>query len=118
METGEVIKFLRKNFNMTQDELAIKLRVNKSSVQKYESGAVQNLKLETIRELCELFNIPPWILIFPNYIQSEETILNAIKYNQIRMLSVLNNVGISKIVEYVQDLSGIDKYKISQDKSR
>ena len=54
-ETGEVIKYL------TQEELATKLWVNISSVQKYESGAVNNLKMETIRDL---FGIPPWILIF------------------------------------------------------
>ena len=60
---GEVIKYLRKNFNMTQEELVTKLRVNISSVQKYESSIVNNLKMETIREL---FGIPPWILIFPN----------------------------------------------------
>ena len=28
MKTGEVIKYLRKNFNMTQEELTTKLRVN------------------------------------------------------------------------------------------
>jgi DNA-binding XRE family transcriptional regulator len=43
---------------MTQDELANKLLVNKSSIQKYESGAVFNLKMETIRDLCQLFSIP------------------------------------------------------------
>lgn len=59
MQTEEVIKFLRKKFDMTQDELAIKLQVNKSSVQKYESGAVSNLKMDTIRNLCQLFSVPP-----------------------------------------------------------
>ena len=111
METGEVIKYLRKNFNMTQEELATKLRVNISSVQKYESGAVNNLKMETIRDLCELFGIPPWILIFPNYIQSERTILNSIKYNYARMLLILNDDGIAKVVDYVNDICEIDKYK-------
>lgn len=111
MQTGEVIKFLRKKLNMTQEELATKLRVNVSSVQKYESGAVNNLKMKTIRELCELFSVPPWILIFPNHIRSEETILNAIKYNHIRAVSILNDAGISKAAEYVNDLSLIDKYK-------
>ena len=111
MQTGDVIKFLRKNFNMTQDELAIKLRVNKSSVQKYESGAVQNLKLETIRELCDLFEVPPWVLIFPNYVTSEKMILNSIKYNNIRVITAFNDAGINKINEYVSDLSMIEKYK-------
>lgn len=58
MQTGEVIKFFRKNLNLTQDELAEKLRVNKSSIQKYESGAVQNLKIETIRDSAMNSDIP------------------------------------------------------------
>ena len=48
MHTGEVIKILRKNKNMTQEELAQLLGVNKSSIQKYESGKVQNLKFENL----------------------------------------------------------------------
>lgn len=111
METGEVIKFLRKFFNMTQDELAKKLRVNKSSVQKYESGAVQNLKVETIRELCDLFEAPPWLFIFPNHIESEETILIAIKYNDIRIITAFNDAGINKINEYISDMAKIEEYK-------
>lgn len=111
MQTGDVIKFLRKNFNMTQDELAIRSRVNKSSVQKYESGAVQNLKLETIRELCNLFKAPSWVFIFPGIVKSEEVILNAIKYNDMRIITAFNCEGISKINEYISDLSKIDKYK-------
>lgn len=113
MQTGDVIKFLRKKFNMTQEELASKLRVNISSVQKYESGAVNNLKMETIRELCELFSIPPWILIFPNHISSEETIMNAIKYNHVRAVSILNEAGLNKAAEYVKDLSEIERYRLN-----
>lgn len=38
MHTGKVIKFLRTYKNMTQDQLSDVLGVNKSSIQKYESG--------------------------------------------------------------------------------
>lgn len=50
METGEVIKKLRNEKKFTQSELGIMLGVNTSSIQKYESGATKNLKLETIKE--------------------------------------------------------------------
>ena len=53
METGDVIKKLRNEKKFTQSELGIMLGVNTSSIQKYESGATKNLKLETIRELCQ-----------------------------------------------------------------
>lgn len=65
MKTGEVIKKLRNQKKITQSELGIMLGVNTSSIQKYESGATKNLKLETIRELCHIFDVPPLMFVFP-----------------------------------------------------
>lgn len=112
MQTGEVIKFLRKNFGMTQDELANKLLVNKSSIQKYESGAVSNLKMDTIRDLCRLFSVPPWVFVFPEHITSEE-ILGYIAASRTDADSgiFLNKDGIQKAIEYVRDLSEIERYR-------
>lgn len=112
MQTGEVIKFLRKNFNMTQDELAIKLQVNKSSVQKYESGAVSNLKMDTIRDLCRLFSVPPWVFVFPEHITSEEVLGYVAGSKHAEDSSIfLNKEGIQKAIEYVRDLSEIERYR-------
>lgn len=112
MQTGEVIKFLRKKFNLTQDELAIKLHVNKSSIQKYESGAVSNLKMDTIRDLCRLFSVPPWVFVFPEYITSEDILVYISSSRQAEDSGIfLNKAGIQKAVEYVRDLSEIERYK-------
>lgn len=64
METGQVIKKLRNDKKLTQSELGIMLGVNTSSIQKYESGTTKNLKLETIRELCHIFDVPPIVFCF------------------------------------------------------
>lgn len=50
------IKQLRKNNNMTQNDLAKKLYKSTSAIKKYESGAV-NIPLQVINQLCLIFNV-------------------------------------------------------------
>lgn len=64
MQTGEVIKRLRIEKKLTQDELGELLGVKKSAIQKYESGAITNLKIDCIQNLCSVFAVPPWVFIF------------------------------------------------------
>ena len=50
---------------MTQEELGELLGVKKAAIQKYEKGEIVNLKLATIKKLCEVFQIQPGRLIYP-----------------------------------------------------
>ncbi len=59
MSVGETIKQLRKSKNLTQQELGDILGVKKASIQKYESGSIVNLKLDTIEKLAEVFEVTP-----------------------------------------------------------
>ena len=53
METvSDRIKRLRLERGLTQEELGDVLGVGKATVQKYESGQIQNLKAAHIRKLC------------------------------------------------------------------
>ena len=56
---GDVIKNLRTQANMTQDELGKMIGVQKSAIAKYESGRVQNLKKSTIKKMADIFNVDP-----------------------------------------------------------
>lgn len=56
---GNRIKTLRKLHDMTLLQLADKLNVSESTVQRYESGNIKNLKYETIVELANIFNCSP-----------------------------------------------------------
>ena len=58
-KTGEIIKLLRKENGLTQEELGKKLGVQKSAIAKYERGEIVNLKRETIQKLSEIFNVMP-----------------------------------------------------------
>lgn len=93
----------------TQNELAIMLGLKISTLQKYESGTIQNLKLETIRELCHIFEVPPIVFVFPNLTKEEKKIFESyILHSQLQ----INKAGAKRLVEYYEELKQIDKYKL------
>lgn len=109
-----ILKFLRNDANLTQDQLADILGVKKSSIQKYESGSVCNLKMEIIRTLCKLFKVPPYVFIFPELIQSEKD-LKGVIYDRnllsiVGLMQKINPQGKEKVLEYIQDLTDTKKY--------
>lgn len=58
MTVGDYIKELRTSRGYSQEQLGKMLGVQRAAVQKWECGAVQNLKRETIKKLSEVFNVP------------------------------------------------------------
>lgn len=59
MKTGEIIKKLRKEKRITQQQLGDILGVQKSAVAKWENGHVHNLKSETINAIAVYFGVRP-----------------------------------------------------------
>ena len=57
MTVGEKIHYLRTKNNMTMDDLARELGVQRSAINKYEKGIVVNLKRSTISALCRVFGV-------------------------------------------------------------
>lgn len=114
MTTGMIIKFLRNEKNLTQKDLSKILGVNISSIQKYESGTVNNLKMETIRTLCNYFNLPPIVFIFPETINiddlSAEIYVEKKLIEHTRNMFLLNAEGIDKVIAYTSDLLASGKY--------
>lgn len=75
-KVGDYIKSLRKNKGLTQEELGNMIGVKKAAVQKWESGMVQNLKRNTIKQLSEIFEVSPASFIDDDdSIESNATIL-------------------------------------------
>lgn len=115
MHTGQVIKFLREDAGMTQTELGKILGVNKSTIQKYENGMVQNLKIKTIRTLCETFVVPSWYFIYPEKSSFEKEKVARIKLRQTLLLAKiydqLTEEGQKRIYLYLKDISEISHYR-------
>ena len=114
METGDIIKKLRNEKKITQSELGVMLGVNTSSIQKYESGATKNLKLETIRELCHIFDVPPIAFVFPEiYLPKTSKHFKKHKLFDFLLSEVmeLNGQGKDKVLDYIEDIYTNPKYK-------
>jgi transcriptional regulator with XRE-family HTH domain len=63
MTLGEKIKRLRKEHNWTQETLGQKVGVQKAAINKYETGAVINLKRKVIKDLAAALEVSPvWLM--------------------------------------------------------
>ena len=90
-KVGDYIKSLRKSKGLTQEELGNMIGVKKAAVQKWESGMVQNLKRNTIKQLSDIFEVSPASFIDnDDPIESNATIL---PQDKIRMIPVYESVS-------------------------
>lgn len=120
MNAGEVIKKLRYEKGLTQNELAERLKVSKASVQKYEQGDVLNLKAEMLRKLCLLFDVPPFVFIFPELINGEKDRLSEVyKWTEIiSTLTIFNDLSKSnriKAIDFINILNIAEHYTKEKD---
>lgn len=117
MTLGETIKFLRKHRNLTQIELSVILGVKKSTIQKYEAGAVTP-KLETIRALCDYFGVQPWTFIYCDLITPSEILLqlelNSKAVSHLEIIVKLNNGAREKLFAYANDLLNAQNFTEKQ----
>ena len=63
MEIGEKIKYLRTRQGMTLEELGEKVGVGKSTVRKWETGAITNMRRNKIASLADALNVSPSYLM-------------------------------------------------------
>lgn len=115
MSIGKIIKFLRQKNGLTQNELSEILGITKNSVQKYESNDVPNIKIETLKKLCDEFDVPARAFIFPeefrNHDLNKMTRLEKLmqKYLE-KYLIHLNEEGVKKVLDYTKDLHDSGNY--------
>lgn len=78
MNIGKRIKTIRKEMNITQQELADKIGKSKSTIEKYEAGKVENIPYSTIKDIAIALNISTDKICTPedNVKFLKETVLN------------------------------------------
>lgn len=129
MTIGERIKGLRTEANLTQEELGEKLGVKKAAIQKYENGGIVNLKVQTIKQLSEVFSVPPsYIMGWDKFDETYSTNLLKLEVKLIEEIQArfgyigvdlyhklisMNEDGLRKVLFYVEDI--FDKYKRSEE---
>lgn len=63
MGIADKLKSRREELGLTLQEIGDYIRVSKATVQRYESGEIKNLKLETIEKLAEILKVSPAYLM-------------------------------------------------------
>lgn len=118
MTTGDRIRQLRLEHQMTQEELGAKVGVQKAAIYKYENGLVVNLKRSTIEKLAAALETTPTYLMG---MEEEPDLLSVLRKSEehdqarisemIRDFQKLNEDGKAAAVERVHELTEISRYQ-------
>lgn len=120
MDKGKRIKLLREKAGLSQDELAQKLNTTKQTIYKYEMGIVTNIPSDKIEKLALIFHISPaYIMGWTDEIASVNSNTSSPKLSDqeqqlLKNFRILNNLGQSRTLEYVEDLTYNEKYTREQ----
>ncbi|EEP54286.1 helix-turn-helix domain-containing protein [Clostridium butyricum] len=111
MNINNIIKSRRLELGLTYEELGKKIGVGKSTVRKWETGLIENIKRDNIIALSKALDISPSIIMGWDDTNSNELSETHLSESQIELLNIfnkLNQCGKNKLIEYGKDLS--DKY--------
>ena len=111
MTTGERIRQLRIEHQLTQEELGAKVGVQKAAIYKYENGLIVNLKRSTIEKLALVLDTTPTYLMGMEDDESEQTTLTSAQASLLAIFNELNEEGQSKVIGYAEDLCRTGYYK-------
>ena len=122
MTMADRIKERRKAMNMTQEELAERLGLQKSAIAKYENGRVQNIKRPTIAKMADILECSPAYLMAldedaasgarPNHnpIATQPPALSPEESALLEDYRVLNDTGQQEATKRVHELTLIPSY--------
>lgn len=124
MKTGAKIKSLRKQFQLTQEQLGSYLGVKKNAVSKWECGRVEAIPLTKLHLMALLFRVPVSYLVEDDP-ELEQAILSmhfSVSNEDpqiIRLLHLckrLNANGLARLGDCGEDLAGNPIYQKRQRK--
>ena len=86
MDFGDILKILRKDKNLTQDELAQKIDSSRSNIANYENG--KNMpSVEVLQKLSELFDVST------DYLLGKTNERNPSEYNTPEIRAIARDVA-------------------------
>ncbi len=107
IEIGGRIKYARDLRNATLDDIAKKVGVTKSTVQRYENGKINAIKIPVVESIAAALNVnPSWIIGKSDIMELPAQKLPAIiqYYNQ------LNDIGKREAEKRVEELTHLPRY--------
>lgn len=107
MNFGQNLRNLRKSKNISQEELAERVRVSRQSVSKWETGEAYP-EMNNILELCKIFHCHINDLVNDNILDidslDEDVKMSAVKFKKEKQKQMK---GISKVLSLIGKIAGI-----------
>ena len=122
MNIGDSIKYYRKLKNLTQKDLAEKLNLSTSLIQKYENGE-RKLKIDTLKQIIDVLDTP--LSVFLNETDdcpidnfNITDIINTETYDNLQKINI-DNYDILKLVLYSKpsDIKELEKLLTERSKN-
>lgn len=110
IEIGNRIKHARTIRNITLEDIAKKVGVAKSTIQRYENGKIENIKLPVIESIANALTVnPAWLIGKSNDMERTNKTATIISYyNQ------LNDIGKLEAIKRVKELSCLSQYTTNE----
>lgn len=108
------LKECRLSRNITLLEVAKKIGVKEATMQRYESGAIKNIKHETVLAIAEYYGVSPQYLMGWTDDPMPEIVNKAISEVEDRLLRIfrnLNEEGKSLVIANARMLENMPQYK-------
>lgn len=112
MEIGNIIYTRRKELGLTLEQIGDYVGVSKSTVKKWESGYISNMRRDKISLLAKILKIPPTDLIN----EESETVAPALlpNANEQELIKIYRNVnqdGQDYIMQTARMVEGTERYR-------
>lgn len=121
---GTRIKELRTLAGLSQEELGRRVGVQRAAINKYEKGSVTNIPIHTIERLAIVFDVSPTYILGwcgeenGNPLSAEVKVVQGVNnffgkdaVELLELFITLNCRGKKRLLQYLDDLTEIDKYK-------
>lgn len=116
---GNRMKSRRKELNLTLKQIADIVGVATSTIQRYENGTINQLKLPVLESIAKALDINPTWLVRDdapmNIVENSNETTNTKEQNTLKTLLInnfnkLNNSGKHEAIKRIEELTCISKY--------
>lgn len=115
MTVGERIKQLRKEIDLSAEDLAERLGKDRATVYRYESNDIKSMPIDILKPISDALGVSPVYLLGltddKHFSISEAVSLNTDESEMIRMYREMNDEGQYKVRDYITELYDGGKYK-------
>ena len=115
---GERIKEARSLRGLSMEKLGEKAGINKSSIKRYEDGAISRPRLPALNAIAQALGVnPAWLLgVSEDILPIEET--PPLPLGLHKIVEELNDRGVSELIDYGKYLYSKEEFRLGEGESR